>query len=214
MATINTQVPLTGVRKAAVLALMLGEEVSTEIFKHLREDEIEHIASEMAGMGVVNPEQSERVLDEFHQMALARNYMATGGVDLAKNLLTNSLSPEAAQRIIERVTRSFESTLGFTALEKSDPQQLSKFILSEHPQTIALILAHLQSARRHPAHLVGDRAAPQEPRRRPPRVVRRRPGGGGAAEPARAHGQPTRARHHRVGPARPRRVHPEPHVRL
>ncbi|MGE0042578.1 MAG: flagellar motor switch protein FliG [Vicinamibacterales bacterium] len=145
MATITTQVPLTGVRKAAVLALMLGEEASTEIFKHLREDEIEHIASEMAGMGVVNPELSEQVLDEFHQMALARNYMATGGVDLAKNLLTKSLSPDAARRIIERVTRSFESTLGFTALEKSDPQQLSKFILSEHPQTIALILAHLQS---------------------------------------------------------------------
>ncbi|MGE3276345.1 MAG: flagellar motor switch protein FliG [Vicinamibacterales bacterium] len=145
MATITTQGPLSGVRKAAILALMLGEEASTQIFKHLREDEIEHIAAEMAAMGVVNPEVSEQVLDEFHQMALARNYMATGGVDLAKSLLMKSLSPETARRIIDRVTRSFESTLGFTALEKSDPQQLSKFILSEHPQTIALILAHLQS---------------------------------------------------------------------
>lgn len=145
MAPIPVPGPPSGVRKAAILALMLGEDASADIFKHLREDEIEHIAAEMAGMGVVSPDVGETVLDEFHQMALARSYISTGGVELAKSLLHRSLSPDAARRIIDKVTRSFESTLGFTALEKSDPQQLSKFILSEHPQTIALILAHLQS---------------------------------------------------------------------
>lgn len=135
----------SGTRKAAILALILGEEASSELFKHLREDEIERIAREMAGLSTIEPTVSEEVLDEFHQMTLASSYMATGGVEYAKNLLQKSLGPESARRIIERVMRSFESTIGFSSLEKADPQQLSKFILSEHPQTIALILAHLHS---------------------------------------------------------------------
>ena len=127
----------------------------------------------------------------------AADYLTRGGVEYAQKLLVKTLGPEMARRVLDRVVKSFESTMAFNALEKADPQQLSKFILTEHPQTIALILAHLKPAqavaaaelaargparRRHHAHgeprrdlaggdhahLVGHRAAPEVARRRRP----------------------------------------------
>ncbi len=85
-------------------------------------------------------------------MAMAAAFVARGGVEFAQQLLLKSLSPDHARRIIDRVVRSFQSTAGFTSLAKADPQQLSKFILAEQPQTIALILAHLDSS--HAAQLL------------------------------------------------------------
>ncbi len=137
---------LNGVRKAAVFTLLLGEEASTEVFKYLQEDEIEQIAREVAVVGSVHAASGEQVLEEFHNMWIAAEYVARGGVDYAQKLLVKSLGPEMAKRLLDRLVKSFESTLVFTALEKADPQQLSKFILAEHPQTIALILAHLKPA--------------------------------------------------------------------
>ncbi|HEY8535778.1 MAG TPA: flagellar motor switch protein FliG [Vicinamibacterales bacterium] len=144
--TVVANAPLTGARKAAVMALLLGEEQMAQIFKHLREDEIERITREVASLGTVEPDIGEKVLEEFHLMFKAASYLMRGGVEFARALLLKSLSPEMARRIIDRVLRSFESTAGFSALEKADPQQLSKFILGEHPQTIALILAHLNAS--------------------------------------------------------------------
>jgi flagellar motor switch protein FliG len=143
---------IPGPKKAAILSLVLGEEVAAQIFKFLQEDEIERIAKEVAGLGAVAPEAGEGVLEEFHQMALAAAYVARGGVEFAQQLLLKSLNPEHARRVIDRVVRSFQSTAGFTSLAKADPQQLSKFILAEQPQTIALILAHLDSS--HAAQLL------------------------------------------------------------
>jgi flagellar motor switch protein FliG len=137
--------PMSGSRKAAVLMLLLGEEQSAAIFKHLREDEIERITKEVAAIGSVQPELGEKVLEEFHLLSKAAGYLTRGGVEYARALLLKSLGPDSARRILDRVIRSFESTAGFSALEKADPQQLSKFILGEHPQTVALILAHLNA---------------------------------------------------------------------
>src|SRR6059036_2427044 len=122
---------------------MLGEEASAEVFKHLTEEEIERLAKEVAALGPVSTSLSEKVLEEFHQTAIAADYVARGDLDFARKVLHKSLGPEGARKIMDRVLRSFQSTAGFTSLEKADPQQLSKFILGEHPQTIALILAHL-----------------------------------------------------------------------
>jgi flagellar motor switch protein FliG len=146
------QASLSGVRKAAILSLMLGDDASSLVFKHLSEEEIERIAKEVAGLGTIPREAGELVLEEFHQMTLAAGYVARGGVEYAQQLLLKSLSPEHARRIIDRVVRSFQSTAGFTSLAKADPQQLSKFILGEQPQTIALILAHLDAS--HAAQLL------------------------------------------------------------
>jgi flagellar motor switch protein FliG len=153
MPTVVTPQALTGVRKAAVFTLLLGEECSSEVFKYLHEDEIEQIAREVAVMGDVPPFMSEQILEEFHNMGQAAEYVARGGVEYARKLLVKSLGPEMAKRLLDRLVKSFESTVVFTALEKADPQQLSKFILAEHPQTIALILAHLKPAQA--AQLVG-----------------------------------------------------------
>ena len=144
MAVTGIQIP--GARKAAVLTLLLGDEQSAALFKHLREDEIERITREVAALGSVDGSVSEKVLEEFHLMSTAATYVTRGGVEYAKTLLLKSLGPDTARRILDRVIRSFEFTAGFSALEKADPQQLSKFILGEHPQTIALILAHLNAS--------------------------------------------------------------------
>jgi flagellar motor switch protein FliG len=143
--TSTNPAPMQGARKAAVLALLLGEEQSAQMFKFLREEEIEKITKEVAALGSVQPEIGEKVLEEFHLMSKAAGYLTRGGVEYARSLLLKSLGPDSARRILDRVIRSFESTAGFSALEKADPQQLSKFILGEHPQTVALILAHLNS---------------------------------------------------------------------
>jgi flagellar motor switch protein FliG len=141
------QVAMSGTRKAAILSLLLGEDVSAQVFKHLSEDEIERIAREVAVVGTVQPDAGERVLDELHQQAVNAGYRTRGGVDYAQKLINKALEPGAASRMIERVGRSFQSHVGFNAIEQADPQQLSKFILAENPQTIALILAHLNPAK-------------------------------------------------------------------
>ncbi len=140
------QVALTGTRKAAILALMVGEESAVEIFKHLGEDEIERIAREVAAVGSVPEGSSTLVLEEFHTMWRASEYLTRGGVEYAQKLLVRSLGADMARRVLDRVVKSFESTMAFSSLERADPQQLSKFIMSEHPQTIALLLAHLKPA--------------------------------------------------------------------
>ena len=135
---------LSGARKAAILTLALGEECATQIFKHLHEDEIERIASEVAALGAVPAEAGSGVLEEFHAMWQTSGYLGRGGVDLAQRLVQRTLGPDVATRVLDRVVKSALSTKAFNRIEKTDPQQLSKFILSEHPQTIALILAHLR----------------------------------------------------------------------
>ena len=142
----NVQTNLTGLRKAAVVALMIGEDASAQIFKHMTEDEIETLLSEMAALGRVSAKMGEQVLDEFNQTALAAEHVARGDISFAKRVLEKAFGPDTARKLMDRVMRSFQSTAGFASLEKADPQQLSKFILGEHPQTIALILAHLHPA--------------------------------------------------------------------
>jgi flagellar motor switch protein FliG len=137
---------MSGLRKAAIVALMIGEDASASIFKHLSEDEIETLLSEMAALGRISSKMGEQVLEEFHQTAVAAEHVARGDIEFAKRVLIKSFGPDTARRMIDRVMRAFQSNAGFASLERADPQQLSKFILGEHPQTIALILAHLQPA--------------------------------------------------------------------
>jgi flagellar motor switch protein FliG len=139
------QVALSGARKAAILLLTLGEEQSSEVCKHLRDEEVEAIVKELTSLGTVASDTGERVLDEFHQLASAASYANQGSVEYARRLLDRAKGPDVSRRILERVTKRVRSTAGFTSLERADPQQLSKFILAEHPQTIALILAHLHA---------------------------------------------------------------------
>ena len=137
---------LTGMQKAAVLMVTLGDETAANIFKYLEEDEIQTISREIAITKPVQPEVAEEVMEEFHTMTQARSYISQGGIEYAKKLLIKSVGPEVARKIIDRLVKALESSAGFTSLERANPQQLSKFIQNEHPQTIALILAHLNAS--------------------------------------------------------------------
>lgn len=137
--------PLSGARKAAIVMMALGEERSAQVFKFLEEDEVETLAREVAAAGRISVDVGELVLSEFNEMTDAVGSMATGGVEQARRMLIKTLGPDASRKVIERVVNSVTTSAGFASLEKANPQQLSKFILGEHPQTIAVILAHLNA---------------------------------------------------------------------
>ena len=139
MAT-NTQ-DYTGIQKAAILLIALGPERSADIFKHLKEDEIEELTLEIANTRSVSPQVKEDVLNEFYQICLAQQYIAEGGIGYAKELLDKALGEEKAQE----VTASLQ-VRPFEFVRKTDPSQLLNFIQDEHPQTIAMILSYLTSA--------------------------------------------------------------------
>ncbi len=137
---------LSGKQKAAVLFLVLGEDITAEIFKRLDDDEVQDISREISMMGAVPADITDRVVEEFYNLTLAKEYMTLGGIEYAKKVLIKSLGPEEARKIIDRLIKLLEKSAGFSSLEKINPQQLSKFIQNEHPQTIALILAHLSAS--------------------------------------------------------------------
>lgn len=129
-------------QKAAILLIALGPQVSAQIFKHLREEDIEKITLEIASQRKVTQEQKDKVLAEFHQLALAKEYISSGGLDYAREVLEKALGAEKAVTIINRLTASLQIR-PFDFARKTDPAQLLNFIQNEHPQTIALIMAYL-----------------------------------------------------------------------
>ncbi len=141
--TINSAEDLTPAQKAAILTIVLGEEVSVKIFAHLSRLEIEAISKEIAFMKTVDPVIVKEVVDEFYHMIKAKEFMRAGGLEYAKEILVKTLGPEEARKVIDKLVKIMESNYGFGYLENVDPKQLVKFIQNEHPQTIAIILAHL-----------------------------------------------------------------------
>ena len=143
MAT-NTQ-DYTGIQKAAILLIALGPERSADIFKHLKEDEIEELTLEIANTRSVSPQVKEDVLNEFYQICLAQQYIAEGGIGYANELLDKALGEDRAKEVITKLTASLQ-VRPFEFVRKTDPSQLLNFIQDEHPQTIAMILSYLTSA--------------------------------------------------------------------
>jgi len=139
----GSKVEYTGREKAAMLLITLGPEKSAEIFKYLREEEIEQLTLEIANIRTVTPEEKEKVLEEFYEICLAQNYIAEGGIGYAKDILEKALGKEKALDIINRLTVSLQ-VKPFDFVRKTDPTQLLNFIQKEHPQTIALILSYLK----------------------------------------------------------------------
>ncbi|MCI5918547.1 MAG: flagellar motor switch protein FliG [Roseburia sp.] len=136
---------MNGVQKAAVLLIALGPEKSADIFKHLKEDEIEELTLEIANTRSVSPQMKEAVLEEFYQVCLAQQYIAEGGIGYAKELLEKALGNDKAQDVISKLTASLQ-VRPFEFVRKTDPSQLLNFIQDEHPQTIAMILSYLTSS--------------------------------------------------------------------
>jgi len=135
---------MPGVRKVAILMMMIGNEASGQILRELDEEEVQVISREIARVQTLTPEEAEGVLEEFYSMTVAHDYVIKGGIDYARKLLVNTFGAEPAKKILDRLMKTIgNETVNFDALQKTDPQQLAKFIHSEHPQTIALVLSHL-----------------------------------------------------------------------
>jgi len=145
---VSPQVPLDGVRKAAALMVSLGEDAASQIFRQLSPEEVEQITTEIASFGSIDPEQALAVLEEFYRMALTGDHLAQGGEKYAEKLLIKAFGAEGARDLMQQVSRAALMSAGqLSSLQKADPHQLAKFIEGEHPQTIALILAHLEAKR-------------------------------------------------------------------
>jgi flagellar motor switch protein FliG len=134
---------LTGRQKAAIFLVTVGSEVSAEIFKHLREDEIESLTFEIARLETIDAEDRDKVLMEFQELMMAQDFITTGGIDYARELLEKALGSQKAVDIINRLTSSLQ-VRPFDFIRRTDPTHLLNFIQQEHPQTIALILAYLE----------------------------------------------------------------------
>src|ERR671932_292997 len=134
---------LKGRQKAAALLIALGPEISAEVLKHFKETDIEHLTFEIFQLEKISEDTKSQVLEECYHMAVARDFITSGGADYAREMLVRALGKEKAQEIIERMAAS-RRPQRFSFARDSDPAQLAQFIGSEHPQTIALILSHLQ----------------------------------------------------------------------
>jgi flagellar motor switch protein FliG len=135
---------MTGLRKAAILLVRMGKEHSTRVLGGLSEEEVEELSAEIARLGKLDPNTVDDVMDEFYAMATTR-HAGAGGISYARELLEASLGPERANLILDRLQASM-TDMPFNFLSHADPRQLLSYVQYEHPQTIALVLAHIPSA--------------------------------------------------------------------
>ena len=139
---------MSGVRKAAVLLVAVGEELAKEVLRALPEADVQLLTEELADLRGVTPEMSAGILEEFWGLLDTQNFMTHGGLDYASRLLKDTFGAARADDLLMLVRRSQEEAHGNLAkLQRTDPQQLGKLLDSEHPQTIALVLAHLDPRR-------------------------------------------------------------------
>ena len=139
---------VSGLRKAAILMVALGDELAKTLFQSLSERDVQRVTDEITKLGVIPSAQLAQVLSEFHELVETQQYVVRGGVEYAQKLLTEAFGAAKAQQLLAQVNRMQEQSTGDLAmLHKMEPQQLSKFLEKEQPQTIALVLAHLESKR-------------------------------------------------------------------
>ena len=135
---------MSGREKAAILLVSMGTDASAAVFKHLRQEEIDELTLEIAGMGHIAPELKTSVMEEFYEVAVAQEYIAEGGLDYAREILEKALGDARANEVMARLSSAIQVS-PFEFLRRTDASQILNVISSEHPQTIALILAYLPS---------------------------------------------------------------------
>lgn len=171
-------IELTPRRKAAIILAVIGPDYAGEIIKHFNDEQIEAMSLELARLEKVSPELKAKIIDEFHDMAQAQEFIAEGGIESAKKTLLAAFGEERANELVGKIVSAMQ-VVPFEFLKRADPQQLLSFIQEEHPQTIAVILAYMspnQSASiisKLPADLrgeVAERIAAMD--QTPPEVIR------------------------------------------
>ncbi|WP_077309583.1 flagellar motor switch protein FliG [Terribacillus halophilus] len=135
---------LTGKQKAAVLMISLGADTAANVYKHLTEEEIERMSLEISSVKKVDSAEKESIVDQFHQIAIAQDYISQGGISYAKSVLEKALGADEAAAIMNRLTSTLQ-VRPFDFARKADPTQILNFIQNEHPQTIALVLSYLDA---------------------------------------------------------------------
>ncbi|MFC7320443.1 flagellar motor switch protein FliG [Halobacillus campisalis] len=136
---------LSGKQKAALLLISLGPDVAAQVYKHLTEEEMERLTLEISSVQKVDSKQKEEILEQFHQIAIAQDYISQGGIGYARTILEKAVGDEEASNIIGRLTSSLQ-VKPFDFARKADPSQILSFIQNEHPQTIALVLSYLDAS--------------------------------------------------------------------
>ena len=138
---------LNGIRKAAVLLVLLGEEAAATVYRHLSQAQLQRLTQEIRELRGVQPETATEVLEEYHRLSLAQEYLAQGGEAYARSLLVKAFGNEGAKALLEQVSRAQVLTATqMDTLQKANPRELARFLESEQPQTIALILASLDTS--------------------------------------------------------------------
>ena len=132
--------------KIAILLIQVGEDLTSEIFRHLDIESITEISKHIIQLNGTDKSIGAAVLEEFYTILQSNQYINNGGMEYARDLLSRTLGPEGAKRILDKLSKTMQSTQNFSYLTKVRPQQLADFIVNEHPQTIALILAHMDSS--------------------------------------------------------------------
>lgn len=136
---------MTGRQKAAILLISLGPEVAAQIYKRLSTEEVEQLTLEIANLRKVDLEQREQVVREFHDIAIANEYISLGGIDYAREVLVKALGSDQAEQVLTKLTSSLQ-VRPFHFVRKADPNQILSFLQDEHPQTMALVLSYMEPA--------------------------------------------------------------------
>jgi flagellar motor switch protein FliG len=137
-------IAMSGLRKAAILLVVLGDEAASAVYKNLAENELRDITQEITELDFIAPDVAAKILQEYHRLTLTQEYLAQGGPAYASQLLMKAFGEAGANSLLDQVMKAQEGAAhNLVTLQKADPQQLAKFIQGEHPQTIALVLAHM-----------------------------------------------------------------------
>ncbi len=131
--------------KIAILLMQLGEEATSAVFSNMSVENITEISKYIAGNRTIEKAVATSILEEFHAIFQSGQFITTGGMEYARELLYRTLGADEAKKVLDKLSKSMQNTQNFAYLSKIKPQQLSDFIVNEHPQTIALILAHMDA---------------------------------------------------------------------
>ncbi|MBD3798756.1 MAG: flagellar motor switch protein FliG [Epsilonproteobacteria bacterium] len=137
---------MTMSQKVAILLIQLGEDVTSTIFSRMNIESITEISKYIASNRAIEKNVGAAVLEEFYAIIQSNQYLNAGGLEYAREILYKALGPEEAKKVLERLSKTMQNSQNFAYLSKIKPQQLADFIMTEHPQTIALILAHMDSS--------------------------------------------------------------------
>jgi len=141
----NDYKQLGGVQKAAILITVLGEDAAAAFFRNLPEHDLQIVTKEISNLGRVSPQISQQVLREYHEMSASREFLTEGGAATATRLLVKAFGESGAKSMQSQMVRTDELNSGRAeSLQKADPKQLARLLEGEHPQTVALVLGHLE----------------------------------------------------------------------